>query len=241
MGFEQGLHFSHPLIAESPSPDTKVRFDYVFEDESGEEPGKRHSIRVELEYAFRPWLSVEGDFPYSVFDPDGDRTRSHFDTVEFGVKLASMAFADHGILVGGGLELGLPTGDTSKRIGSSHLWEIEPFLDLGLKLGSFELATFISPAIPTNENGEDEADLELGWNVSLLYHVTGRIEGLLEFDGERIFGGEEAGHTTAQITPGVKVAPFANHPLKVGASVSFPISADQDFHVRSFVSIFYHF
>ncbi len=28
----EGLHFSHPLIAESVSPDTKVRLDYAFAD-----------------------------------------------------------------------------------------------------------------------------------------------------------------------------------------------------------------
>ncbi|MCI0481519.1 MAG: hypothetical protein L0213_08015, partial [Candidatus Dadabacteria bacterium] len=31
-----GLHFSHPLITESPSPDTKIRLDYFFLDVDGE-------------------------------------------------------------------------------------------------------------------------------------------------------------------------------------------------------------
>ncbi len=33
------LHFSHPLISESPSPDTKVRFDYLAAKEGGDEKG----------------------------------------------------------------------------------------------------------------------------------------------------------------------------------------------------------
>ena len=58
-GFAQGqetathdLHFSHPLVAESVSPDTKLRFDYLFRDEEG--AGNRHTARVEGEYAFSP-------------------------------------------------------------------------------------------------------------------------------------------------------------------------------------------
>ncbi len=223
------------------SPDTKVRFDYRFENSRGDARGKRHTVRLELEYAFRPWLSVEGNFPYTVFDPAGDAARSHFDTVELGVKLASSAFAEHGVVIGGGLELGLPTGNSSKQIGSDHVLEIEPFLDLGFKRGSFEMVSFISAAIPTNKNGEDEADLELGWDVSLLYHLTDRIESLLEFDGVRTFGGEEAGHSTAYITPGVKISPFAKHPFKIGAGVGFPVSEDRDFSLRALISVFYHF
>ena len=34
---DKGLHFSHPLISESPSPDTKIRLDYFFLDEIEEE------------------------------------------------------------------------------------------------------------------------------------------------------------------------------------------------------------
>ena len=33
---QASLHFSHPLIAESPSPDTKVRLDYFFLNVDGE-------------------------------------------------------------------------------------------------------------------------------------------------------------------------------------------------------------
>ncbi len=61
---EQGLHFSHPLISESPSPDTKVRFDYIYENTAGEEKGKQNSLRFEGEYAFSRSLSAEIDVPY---------------------------------------------------------------------------------------------------------------------------------------------------------------------------------
>ena len=95
------------------------------------------------------------------------------------------------VRLGGGIEFGLPTGDDSKGIGSDHTLVVEPFLDCGYQLGHLETVGFLSFGIPTNTNSDDEADVELGWNLSLLYHVSARIEVLLEFDGERVFGGEE--------------------------------------------------
>ena len=89
--------------------------------------------------------------------------------------------------------------------------------------------------------GGEEPDLELGWNLSFLYHLTPRIEGLLEFDSEHVFGGEEDGNTVVNITPGFKVAPFASRNFKVGVGASLPISNDEEFSVRAIFSIFYHF
>jgi hypothetical protein len=103
------LHFSHPLITESPSPDTKARLDYVFADEPDD--AKRHTFRFEGEYALAPWLSLEVDVPYTLLDVEGEPNRNHLDTVEGGLKYANFGLADYGLLLGGGLELGLPTGD----------------------------------------------------------------------------------------------------------------------------------
>ncbi|MBW2292298.1 MAG: hypothetical protein JRG94_08295 [Deltaproteobacteria bacterium] len=235
------LHFSHPLISESPSPDTKIRTDYIFRNETGEESAKIHVAQLEAEYAFRPWISVETNIPLTFRNPDDGKSRRNLDTIEIGVKLATFALADHGVLLGGGIEFGLPTGDSSKGIGSSHILEVEPFIDFGFKHQDLEIVGFLSPAVPTNKNGEDEADVELGWSLSMLYHLHRRVEVLLEFDGERAFGGEESGHATANISPGLKVVPTANQNLQIGVGVSLPISDDEDFDVRTILSVFYHF
>jgi hypothetical protein len=100
---------------------------------------------------------------------------------------------------------------------------------------------FVGFGIPTNEDGEDEADLELSWNISLLYHVASRLEALIELSGEEIFGGDEDGTSIVDITPGLKVAPFDGQPAKLGIGVSLPLSNDKEFDVRMVLSAFYHF
>ncbi len=86
-----GLHFSHPLITESPSPDTKIRLDYFFlnvdgevEDEElgeeGEGPSKfkESTVNLELEYAFTRNISIEADIPYTFINPDEGKDVNHF-------------------------------------------------------------------------------------------------------------------------------------------------------------------
>ncbi len=102
------------------------------------------------------------------------------------------------------MTLDLPTGNEDKGIGSSHIWVIEPFLDFGYKLNRFELIGFANFGFPVNEHDEDEADLELSWNLSFLYLITDRFHYLVEFDGEHDFGGEKDGFNMVNISPGIK-------------------------------------
>lgn len=240
-GHDSGLHFSHLLFAESPSPGTKIRTDYIFRGEAGEDDVDTHTVRLEAEYAIRPWLGIEANIPFTWLQPEtGGGVRS-VDTIEVGLKLANFHFAERGLLLGGGIEFGLPTGNSDKAIGSDHIVEVEPFVDFGLSYGDLEVVGFLSPGIPINKNGEDEADVELGWDISFLYHFGDRVDVVLEFGGERVFGGEEGGESTATISPGVKWAPTSNEKLKIGAAVSIPMSDDNEFKIRTIVSVFWHF
>src|SRR5688500_14816264 len=56
-----GVDLSHPIVTESPVPETKARFNYGFAD-SGD--ADEHEAEVELEYAFTPNFSVEAILPY---------------------------------------------------------------------------------------------------------------------------------------------------------------------------------
>ncbi len=242
---KKGLHFSHPLISESPSPDTKIRLDYFFMDIEGEEEQggglKNHTIRLEAEFAFSRNISLEVNVPYTFIDPDEGSGEDHFNNIEVGLKLASFIFEEYGLLLGGGIEFGIPTGDDEKGIGSDHILEIEPFLSMGYKYNNFELVSFVSLGFPVNQDGgEDESD-EFGYNVSLLYHLTNNIEALLEIDGEVALNGEEDGESILNIDPGIKILPFNNKDIHIGFGAGFPLTEEQAFEYRLIGSLIYHF
>jgi hypothetical protein len=147
------------------------------------------------------------------------------------------------VLLGYGLELGLPTGDDEKGTGSSNLLELAPFLAVGYKHRKLELVSFLEFGIPTNQDEEkgQEVETELGFNLSALYHASSRWQALLELDGEEVLSGEEEGHSVLNLTPGVKFQPVAGKSLLVGVGVSFPLSNEEDFDTRLVGSVFYHF
>jgi hypothetical protein len=244
-GSEAGepLEFSHPLVSNTPQPETYVRFlyDYFNEPRHEHEPGAdRHRLTVGAEYAPIRSLGLELFVPYTFLNPDEGSSTDRLDNLELSAKYASFAFEEHGLLLGGGLALDLPTGDEDKGIGSSHTVVIEPFLDFGYKLNRFELIGFTNFGFPVNEGHEDEADLELSWNLSFLYRIKDRFQYLLEFEGEHDFGGENDGFNVVNISPGIKYMVLKNR-LSLGASVRLPLTQDKEFYVSPRFSVFYNF
>jgi hypothetical protein len=238
------LEFSHPLVSNTPQPETYVRFgyDYFNEPRHGHEPGAdRHTLTVGAEYAPIRSFSLEFFVPYTFLNPDHHSSTSRLDNLDFTAKYASFAFEDRGVLFGGGLALDLPTGNEDKGIGSSHIWVIEPFLDFGYRLNRFELIGFANFGFPVNEHDEDEADLELSWNLSFLYRITDRFQYLVEFDGQHDFGGHNDGFNMVNISPGIKYQILKSQKLYLGASVRLPLTSDKEFYVAPRFSVFYHF
>ena len=236
-GHEHGLHFSHPIFTESLSPDTKVRFDFGREWKAD---GTASQLEVEVEYMFHPAFSIEIVGPYVFVRPDLEPNESDFGTVDLAFKFANFAFEERGLLLGYGLELGLPTGDDDKGIGEGHLWEIEPFVGIGLVSGDFELVSLTRFGIPTNQEVGEEVETEIHYDFSALYHFSTRVQGLLELNGEAGLSGDAAGEGIISVSPGIKVAPLAESPLFVGLGASFPLG-DEELDARLKLALFYHF
>lgn len=100
-GHHAGLHFSHPLFTESVSPDTKIRVDYNTLD-AGAGEGTKHEFGLGVEYALGRSLSIEAAVPYSVSDEALGFTH-------LSLKFANYALEAHGISLGYGMGVGLPT------------------------------------------------------------------------------------------------------------------------------------
>ena len=183
---------------------------------------------------------ISHDLLYTFLNIQDDNNENNFNNIELGVKMATFILEEFGILLGGGLEFGLPTGNDRKGIGSDNIIEIEPFVDFGYKLQSFELVGFLSLGFPVNQKGDQDEGDEMGYNLSMLYHLGDVVEVLLEFDGETVLNGEEDGEFVLNIDPGIKVAPFKNKDLQLGFGVGFPLTDDEEFKYRLVGSIFYH-
>ena len=136
--------------------------------------------------------------------------------------------------------VGLPTGSDRRGIGSDNIFEIEPFVDFGYKRGQFEIIGFLALGFPINQKGDQDEGDELGYNLSMMYHIGQSLEALLEFDGETVLNGEENGESVLNIDPGVKVAPFDNKRIQFGVGAGFPLTDDREFEYRLIASFFYH-
>ena len=237
-----GLHFSRPLVSRSPSPVTEVITGYSLENLIHHE-GEMAVYKIEGEYAFNRWLTAEIVIPYAFLEPEvghGDKAEN-IETVEIGLKYASFAFEDSGVILGGGLEFGLPTGDHHKGIGSDDVLEVAPYVDFGWQAGDLQVVGFMKFGIVTSTSDPDEPDWELIWNLSTLYPLTPWLNTVVELDGERIHGGHDDGLNLVSATTGFKIKPFSESSFEIGAGVRFPISNHREYQSMSLVSFFYHF
>ena len=232
------LHFAHPIFTESPSPDTKLRLDYLFRQiVAGEQ---EHSMRVEAEYAFTPSVSIEANLPVTSRRESGTSANS-VGSGEIALKLASYAAADRGLLFGGGLALGVPTGSDRKAIGSGHIVEIEPYVDIGYKKGEAELVSFLAFSTTTHRRAGELREDDLSLAASGLYHVAERVETLIEFQTARALAGAEEGRQTATVAAGVKYHVGRVHHLVLGIGGRVPITHERDSEHEVLLSVLWHF
>ena len=225
------LHFSHPLFTESPSPDTKLRFDYL--RASIAPKLTQNTFRVEGEYAFTHNVSLEANLPFTSESSDGVRTNA-VGSGEIALKLASFAQAEHGILLGGGLAFGIPTG-------SDHVSEMAPYVDLGYMHESLEFVSFASYNATLHRTGTDEKERSVSVAGSLLYHVASHLESLVEIEARRSVAGAESGTQIVNGGVGIKLHIPQNHALVVGAGARVPLTNNKEFRSGIILSALYHF
>ena len=233
------LDFSHPLVTESPTPDTKLRLDYVRTRVGDAVDLTENAFRLEGEYAFNHSVSVALVTPFVSRTAPTSQRVSGLGNVELSIKAASLALGRHGFLFGGGLSTELPTGSDAKGIGSSHLVELEPFFDVAYKQNALELVGFTTISSTFHRRAGEAAERSLAFDFSTLYQLHPRLEGLLELTTSRVLDGADSGEETF-VAPGVKVYPFTNRHIMFGASLE--LGTGNVDNTRVFLlSGFYHF
>lgn len=235
------LHFSHPLVTESPSPDTKLRVDYLWTrtGPSAERVTDR-SARIEGEYAFGPALSLAVTVPYVWRSATGPGDVHGFGNTELSLKAASVRWGEHGVLVGGGLSTGLPTGSDERGIGTSRAIELEPFADAAWKRGALELVGFGHYGQTVRNPAGTDTERELAFNGSVLYPAARAVEVLLEVEAVHNVAGPDIANELS-LAPGIKLYPFSNRQLMAGISVPFGVGGEARDSRGIMISAFYHF
>ncbi len=233
-----GVSLSHPIVIESPLPETKLRLDYTFAD-AGDD--REHTVTAEAEYAFTREFSVELVLPYTFLDPDEGDSADRLNDAAVALKLATYGLVDRNLFPAVGVEVVLPTGDEERGIGSDHVVELEPFVRVGYWRSQFELIGALSIGIPLNQTDEerDEEDFVLAYGASFLYHVRDDVQALVELHGESVFGDEDA--SALYVSPGVTFQPFTEKSISLGLGVSLPLTDDRDFDYAVNVMSIFHF
>ena len=233
-----GIDLAHPIVTESPVPETHLRLDYNFADS---DDGREHTLTASAEYAFTPNLSVEAVLPYTFLDPDEGGTAGRIADTTVGVKLATYQFIDHGLIPAVGLEVVLPTGNEERGIGSDHVVELEPFVRVGYRAGRLEIIGSFGVGIPLNQDDaeDEEEDFALAYGVSTLYHVMPDVQALLELHGESVFG--DADESVFSLSPGVTFQPFADKSITIGLGATVPLTDDKPFDYAINVMTIVHF
>jgi hypothetical protein len=235
---DHGLHFAHPLIVESPSPDTKLRLDYFDRKFPGGAITER-AIRLEGEYAFTRSVSLEFNLPF-VRRSESSNSVAGIGSTELALKLATFAFDESGLLVGGGIETELPSGDDNKGIGSNHLIGVSPYVDFGYMHHSLEIVAFAAVETSVHRRSGEEAERSLNGSASALYHLRPRLETLLELESSApLTGGDRA--LGVGVAPGLKYHPLISPKTVVGVSVHLPVTKAREIDREIVVSALYHF
>lgn len=155
--------------------------------------------------------------------------------------------------MGYGLSVGLPTGSNHNSDAEGHthhgsgfdhhsenVYNLSPFLNAGVKTGNLEVVGWSLFHIPTGRDLPAEETPTLEYNVSALYHLHPRVEGLLEFIGNQRLNDLSAETNNFQLAPGLRIKPLDNAPLVLGLSTRLPVDQHQE-GTEWLVSGFYHF
>lgn len=120
-------------------------------------------------------------------------------------------------------------------------WEVAPYVNLGLRTGDVELVGWAIFGIPFSQADQEEVATQLSYDLSALYHVSSRLQALLELNGSGGLSGSAVGEDVAALSPGLKFRPAAGQPVWIGLAGSLPLWGEDPFEARALASLLWHF
>jgi hypothetical protein len=236
---QEHLEFSHPLITESISPDTKIRSTFL--DTKAKDNMFSQTYVLEVEYALVPGFSIHLDVPYTVVNTTGNHSISSLDEIELTFKFANFAFESHNVLLGYGISFGLPTGNQTKGIGNDHIWNINPFFNGGIIWKRWEWTAYFIFSIPSNQSINENIQSALESRLTALYHISSRWEVLLEAGNVSQISHFYQNGNNYDLTEGIKFRPNPDKPWIMAIGARHPVFRNDEIKLQGIISVFYHF
>ena len=216
----------HPVIGESPVPETHVTLRYEFAESDAQND---HNIEAGIQYAFTRSFSIELAAPMAVIDREAGPTLAGIGNLEISGKWATYSAVQHGLLPAFGVAVSLPTGNEERGIGSDHVVELQPFAMVGFVLGKFDFIAGLDVSIPLNQSAEehDAENFAVGYHLSVAYRALPTMQGLLELWGSSTFGEDD--ETAFYVAPALAFQPFKQSAVNLGIGFSLPVTEVRDF------------
>jgi mono/diheme cytochrome c family protein len=235
------LNFPRPLVTGKAIPEQEVILSGQYtRNVRNLNPGSQKTLAAEgsIEYRIDGRTEVELEAPFLVINNDPGPSEAGLGDMAVSFKYVLFFDVQHLSIVSAGLELGLPTGRSSKGLGSGELtWE--PYLRAGWRWDDLILQGDMSVELPqqsANTNSSLLYDLALGYE----YEPDPRLEivPMVELNSETLLNGEEGGRTLSAVLPELRVNWIT---WSAGAGVQFPFTHLKDYDIQVLFDVTYEY
>jgi hypothetical protein len=229
----EALNFPRPLVTGKAYPEQELIIGGQYIRNFGNlTPGgedlpqgtnSQHSLNFEgsLEYRLSGRTEVEVDAPVLVINNDSGYSTAGLGDMAVAVKYVLFFSVEHLTIVTTGLELGLPTGRSSKGLGSGELtWE--PNIRAGWRWKELTLQGDMWLEVPQQTANTSTVflyDVALGYTVEPDHGLE--LTPMVEVNTEMPLNGDDGGRTLSAFLPQMRIEWLA---WSVAAGVQFPFT-----------------
>lgn len=230
---------------EAPFVERNFRIDYLGTNSLTEPVADQSEFAAELSYSFTERFGMIVGVPVLMRDNLDEPDASGFGDLNAGLRYVALGYENSDpFKLALGLNVLAPTGDAGRSLGEGQTF-IEPEVLLFQKLGA---RTFVqgqfSLGIPT---AGGDASKEFGWNLGMGHVFVDFTSSrwfkfptpILELNGATGLGGEDAGTTVLDITPGLRWTIGSRAFGGVGMSV--PLTGSREFDTQFIFSLIYRY
>lgn len=216
------LNFRRPQITSKAFPENEAVLIPTYTSD------KNSSTVTKMVYEKRMGRKGQWEVAVPFASESGPASTRGIGDIEVSVKYVLAHRPASQLIVSGGLETALPTGESEIGIGNGT-WKLAPFLAAGKGFDAFYLQSSVKYEAPLQS---DEGESELLYNLAFTLPLTKEKKGLipmLEFNG---ITGTETGKTELFITPQLYLGLVRRGHIAFSLGSQIPVSRERPFDYR---------